>query len=222
MTITAVSQFSFDDPVQNTVHISMITYTLDGTKTITDFLDYLVTQMNDILNKSSSGNNFIVTYMFNNTLLMILSNLPFSGINSSIIFAYGPIKFFNITSRTMTKDINITVNMIPMLSPHQAGSFLDVTVPIMINQNHNINFQNFWERYKLFLHSSFITASSNYVCEVNESHHKLCKKYPLNDMRFDIWFRLDGMRWPTFKLEIDIFVLELTFQDDWRWFGYKK
>ncbi|GMO12713.1 MAG: hypothetical protein Ta2E_01250 [Mycoplasmoidaceae bacterium] len=80
MTFTAVSQFSFEDPIQNWVQITkMITSTLDGTKTITNFWDWLVTQMNDLFNENYPENHFLVTYTFNNIQLMILSNIPNPG-----------------------------------------------------------------------------------------------------------------------------------------------
>ncbi|GMO19447.1 MAG: hypothetical protein Ta2E_10390 [Mycoplasmoidaceae bacterium] len=82
-----------------------------------------------------------------------------SGINLNIIFPYDTIKLFNITRNIMTEDIDNTGNMIPMLVPNPLGGFLDINAHIMIDQNHNINFQNVCDSYKLFLPQDYVLQS---------------------------------------------------------------
>jgi hypothetical protein len=102
----------------------------------------------------------------------------------------------------MTEDYNNPGNFIPMLimlPPNSQGNPSSITIPsdeteeIMLDGNHSINFPNVWDRVKLFLHSSFgNTIKNGYVCEVNESYHKLVKKYPLLYDNFELWFTIDG------------------------------
>jgi hypothetical protein len=65
----------------------------------------------------------------------------------------------------------------------------------------------------MFLHASFSDEKYNYIWENNESYHKLAKHYHLWDDLFNVWFRTNDKRLTT--PEIDFFVLELTFKDDW-------
>jgi hypothetical protein len=100
--------------------------------------------------------------------------------------------------------------MLPVSAPGQPVP--DRTVEIMLDSVHSINFFNIWNKTTLFLHASFSnTVKYNYVCEVNESYHKLAKKYPMLYDSFDIWFRIDGKT--VFTPELDSFVLELAFKE---------
>ncbi|GMO12613.1 MAG: hypothetical protein Ta2E_00950 [Mycoplasmoidaceae bacterium] len=85
--------------------------------------------------------------------------------------------------------MNSTGNMIPMLVPNPHGGFLDINDPITSDQNHNINFQNVWDRYKFFLHSGLSTAKFNYVCEENENitkqHQCQVIRYKMKSLKFE-------------------------------------
>jgi hypothetical protein len=85
------------------------------------------------------------------------------------------------------------------------------TVLIPFDVNYGYSFK-VWDRVQLFLHASFSGSKYNYVCENNESYHKLAKQYRLLYDSFDVWFSIDGMRETT--PSIDFFVLELALKVD--------
>jgi hypothetical protein len=66
--------------------------------------------------------------------------------------------------------------------------------------------------FQLFLHASFSDAKYNYICENNESYHKLAKRYLLLYDSFDVWFSTNDMRLTT--PQIDFYILELMFKND--------
>jgi hypothetical protein len=60
------------------------------------------------------------------------------------------------------------------------------TILILFDSNFHTKF-NVWDRVQLFLHARLSESKNKYVCENNESDHKLAKKYPMKDCGFDIW-----------------------------------
>jgi hypothetical protein len=76
--------------------------------------------------------------------------------------------------------------ILAVIPPNTHGNPSPVAVPasltaeIMLVDSHLPEFDYVWDRVKLFMHTSFgNTIKNGYVCEVNESYHKLVKKISL-------------------------------------------
>jgi hypothetical protein len=54
------------------------------------------------------------------------------------------------------------------------------------------NIKALYSQSSLCFHASFSDNPYGYVCQVNESYHKLVKKYPLLYGNFEIWFTVEG------------------------------
>jgi hypothetical protein len=90
---------------------------------------------------------------------------------------------------------------------------VNFSAEIMLDIGHSPEFDNVWDRVKLFMHANFgNTIKNGYLCEVNELYHKLVKKYPLLYDNFEVWFPIDGGK-KIFTREMNSFILELTFKE---------
>jgi hypothetical protein len=85
------------------------------------------------------------------------------------------------------------IPMLSMITPNTPGNPSAVAIPsnttveIMLDIGHNIEFDNVWDRVKLFMHINFgNTIKNGIVSEVNESYQKLVKKYPLLYDNFEL------------------------------------
>jgi hypothetical protein len=158
--------------------------------------------MNNLLQEQYHGSGYVITYTYEGSNLPFITNIPVNTINPRLEFRYDAIRILNITTDMMTEDWNNPGNgipMLPILPPKSLGNPSPIAVPslstveIMFDINHEINFPNLWDRVKLFMHTSFGNSIKNgYLCEVDESYHKLVKKYPLLYHNFELWFTIEG------------------------------
>jgi hypothetical protein len=63
------------------------------------------------------------------------------------------------------------------------------TTAIALDSNYSYSVE-VWDIIHFFLHASFRESKYNYLCENNDSYHKLVKQYSLLRDSFDVWFSI--------------------------------
>jgi hypothetical protein len=94
MTFTAITRFSFDDPIPNNARFEhFILFTLTERKIITEFIDSLVKNMNDDFEEKYPGNGCIITYTYIGSELTFIANNDVNALNPRVEFRYNAIKY---------------------------------------------------------------------------------------------------------------------------------
>jgi hypothetical protein len=163
LTFTAGAIFSIKKSREVTRISKKIMFTLTGKKSITDYLDYLVKEVNDFLISYYSSLNAIISYGYNKSTIEFFSTISHAYEHKPRIVFFGDaIKNFNIKDDMKTANYLIPGQYIPMLDQNVQPGGIPKTVEIMIdadsalmgqalnNYLHTITFYNVWNRKRLF------------------------------------------------------------------------
>jgi hypothetical protein len=141
MTFTAGVFFSFINPYEKLRRMRReIIFTLTGKNSITDYLDYLILKLNEILFNYYSSDNAIISYTYNKNKLTFSSNIQYNNnlnldIHPRFSFFGDAIKIFNITEDMQTKDFQNPNNYINMLLLNPIQGLGRMTVEMMIDSD---------------------------------------------------------------------------------------
>jgi hypothetical protein len=139
-------------------------------------LNYLTERINIRLDEIFPGAHFRIGISFYSNIVSFTSNIrqQVNGLiyDPKIKFKHGCEVLFNIP-----KNINPATG--------QERKY-------RINRGHTTNLRKVYNLHPLYFHASFSDNLYGYVYKVNESYHKLVKKYPLLYNNFEVWFTIDG------------------------------
>jgi hypothetical protein len=157
-------------------------------------LNYLTERINAKLDDKFQNTGFMIEILFINNTIRFTTNIP-GNVNGNI---YDPkIQFRNGCDNLF----HISLHRDALGNPMKYG----------ISINHKLKIINVPDISSLYFHASFSDNSYGYVCRINESYHKLVKKYPLLYGNFEVWFTIDGKN--LFRPQIQMILLELSFLD---------